>query len=48
MSVRRLPVEVIYIPRPASKPDIDNPLLPVLARMGAKLRRQQRRKAGAA
>jgi hypothetical protein len=45
--VKRLPVEIIWIPRPASKPESENPLLPVLARMGAKIRRQRRRKAGA-
>lgn len=40
-------VEIIWIPRPASKPD-DGSLAQSLARMGAKIRRQQRRKAGAA
>ena len=41
-------VVIHLIPRPAGKDFGENPLLPVLARMGAKIRRQQRRKAGAA
>lgn len=47
--MKRLPVEIIWVQRPASKPDIDSPLLPAISRLGAKIRRQQRRqKAGAA
>lgn len=46
--MKRLPYEIIWIPRPASKPDTDSPLLPVLDRIGRKVRRKQRRKAGAA
>lgn len=38
-------VEIIWVPRPASKPDIDSPLLPVLARMGAKLHQKGRKAA---
>jgi len=44
--VKTLPVEIIFVSRPASKPESENPLLPVLARMGAKIRRKQQREKG--
>jgi len=46
MAPKRLPVEIVIVPRPAGL-GFDHTLA-ALARLGAKVRRQQRRKVGAA